>query len=783
MSAKVARSMLKGGLKLLVSVMGLLLTAAGSAAQLDWPSFNSTVIDADNSGDCKAAGDIDGDQMPDLVVGGMPAEGLSWYHYPTWRKTLIARPSQEFTTDCALGDVDADGVLDIVVPDGESGDNLKWFRNPAPAGDPFAAEQWQVHTIGQIGGWGKDVHLADFDGDGRLDVATRHHGAIMIFFQDPTNAWSRQPLPATSLGGEGLGSGDIDGDGAVDLVISGAWLRNPGGASARTADLWTELAIGEAPGNFKALIADLDGDGAMDVAFSSSEDTADVQWWSQPSEPGGSWSGHVAVENFERGHTLRAADMDNDGDLDLVLAHMHTAATHEVLVLENVDGRATRWLKHVIDTTGLHNGVVADIDNDSDMDIFGANWVGNPPVRLWVNRLDPNLGPLPLDRWTPIRITRWAERTFGLGFADVNDDGVDDIIAGPSVYLNPGADMTADWERLSLPSGMHAFGAAQLTNEGPLELLAQRSDDELELHALTRRGTEGWTWRSRHLGSVPLASHDLGAQGYRLAQLEAGGPPEIVLSSGDGLYYFAAPDARAATEPWRSVHVSANPSDEGVAVGDIDGDGLLDLAATTGEGKGVEWYRSPGSGGGQWASHRVGEFSEAVYPDRIEIADLSGDGRPDLIVSEENGEASGAETFWWEQPERPDRDFWPRHLLTVRGTTNSLDVADFNRDGVVDIVTAEHRGGRRVIIWRNEGAGSFTPQEVSRGRESHLGAQAHDLDDDGDLDLVSIGYDESDVWLWRNDAIQIAGLNVVGDMAPAHAWLRKLKQYFAGILY
>jgi len=114
-------------------------------------SFKQRVIDSTMAGDCKMVGDIDGDGFPDLVVGGMPGENLKWYHYPSWKKTPIAVPHTEFTTDGELGDVDGDGDLDIVVPDGTDDDNLKWFENPLPGGDPFNGSAWTRHSVGSIG--------------------------------------------------------------------------------------------------------------------------------------------------------------------------------------------------------------------------------------------------------------------------------------------------------------------------------------------------------------------------------------------------------------------------------------------------------------------------------------------------------------------------------------------------------------------------------------------------------------------------------------------------------
>lgn len=351
--------------------------------------FNLIQVDKGVAGDVKMVGDIDGDTFPDLVIGGMIDEKLNWYRYPGWQKTEIATANLEFTTDGALGDVDGDGDLDIVVPDGNFGDNLVWFQNPLPNGNPNQENQWARHSIGSVGDWAKDVELADFDDNGRLDVATRNQGQAMIFFQTGANSWSKMIFSGLSTGAEGMASGDIDGDTDVDLVLRGVWVRNPGGDPARTPGNWPQHTIGSAPNEFKALVADLNADGQADVLFSSSEATGDVNWWTPATaDPAGSWVKHSIYPSLQKAHTLQAADMDLDGDVDVVLAQMHTSSDQEIMIMENVNGQATSWQKQVVATGGLHNGVVADVGNDGDYDIYGANWTGNPPVKLWENQLD-----------------------------------------------------------------------------------------------------------------------------------------------------------------------------------------------------------------------------------------------------------------------------------------------------------------------------------------------------------------------------------------------------------
>ena len=91
------------------------LQSLQKAPLLSQANFEYAEVDSSISGDVKLVGDIDGDDKPDFVVGGMSGENLNWYRYPDWQKTYIATPSIEFTTDGELGDVDGDGDLDAVV--------------------------------------------------------------------------------------------------------------------------------------------------------------------------------------------------------------------------------------------------------------------------------------------------------------------------------------------------------------------------------------------------------------------------------------------------------------------------------------------------------------------------------------------------------------------------------------------------------------------------------------------------------------------------------------------
>jgi len=138
------------------------------------------------------------------------------------------------------------------------------------------------------------------------------------------------------------------------------------------------------------------------------------------------------------------------------------------------------------------------------------------------------------------------------------------------------------------------------------------------------------------------------------------------------------------------------------------------------------------------------------------LADINLDGRLDAIVGLENSK----DLFWFEAPEDPLQT-WSRHQLgTITGMGFSMDIGDFDNDGDPDMVIGEHRGQgeNRVIIFENQNKGMNWVEHVvdsapTKEIDHHDGTQVVDIDYDGDLDIISIGWYNPKVWLYENKAI------------------------------
>ena len=116
-----------------------------------------------------------------------------------------------------------------------------------------------------------------------------------------------------------------------------------------------------------------------------------------------------------------------------------------------------------------------------------------------------------------------------------------------------------------------------------------------------------------------------------------------------------------------------------------------------------------------------------------------------IFVTEErfSGNNPHAYLYWFKGLKSEEQLLWERIVLYQGYSLNNLDIGDIDNDGNIDIITAEHKGEEsKTLIFHNEVDGRFSTIHVDTAIEGHLGTKLYDLDNDGDLDIVSITWDQ-----------------------------------------
>lgn len=758
------------------------LLLAVPAQALDW---TPATIDPDFSGDDKAVADIDLDGRPDVFGGtssGNSSDALRWWRQISpaqWEEhVIVSGGSYNFTTEMQAADIDGDGDPDAVVFDYNSV-RLGYYRNPrTPAGDPTQQGQWTWQEIGAItSADAHNIYVGDVNGDGRLDVFIKGQyggsGDAEIWVQSAPTQFVRTSLPSSS-GGEGNAMGDIDNDGDLDLVTAVSsspycrWYENDGAGGGWTAHDGPNTGNGD----LAIRVADVDGDYRSDIVVSHSENCGNVSVFSAADPRNGTWSERVVYSTTSCGwHTLQVEDVDKDGRPDILAAQMHG----QVMVFYNPGRDAVGdWVSDQLATDGIHTGVLADVDRNGGLDVLGCNYDGDTPVglRYWQS----GAPPFALDAWSYLEIASSGQgndniQNFGLAWADVDRDGALDIVSGHHWWRNPGGDMAAAWARTAIAPDHIVCAALDVDGDASSDVIAM-STDGTQLFWYEATATDGAAWAQRkNFGSMPPTTESGygGSQGQRVADLEPGGHLEFVIGSSDGsgggnagVYYFVIP-ADPVNASWTRKRAATASQDESFAVGDVDRDGKIDIVyyGWAGSGAGnIRWARNPGDGSADWASSEVLDLSGLgwCWSSRLQLADLDRDGRLDVVAGGECDEA-----LWVRQPADPNSAPWAASATATiwapSGGSHTLDVADIDRDGDVDVYVAEHQGDTALRIYPSDGAGALgSPVELYRGgdRDNHIGGLV-DLDRDGDLDIVNLSWTSGDrIMVWRNDARRAA---------------------------
>ncbi|TAE30503.1 MAG: T9SS C-terminal target domain-containing protein [Candidatus Kapaibacterium sp.] len=654
----------------------------------------------------------------------------------------------------AFGDFNADNVIDWVAVNQFNNTIVTALGDNTGAFTPLVANS----TRATVGTFPVQVLTADVNNDGRLDAVALNSGGgangIAVFLNTLGTGQLNTPVTyATGANPQSIALGDVDADADLDIVS----IENSGGAVIRYNNGSGVFATNSATfptgtGQGFLRLADVDNDGDLDMVIAQSVGGVTVRL----NDGLGNFNGTAVGSPYAGAGAISVdmGDIDNDTDLDMIV----TLATGS-LVLRTNNGIASGNFSTIaamfpISVSPQH-AVFTDVNGDTNLDIVAtsapvAGQAGALTVMLgngagaFGNAANAPFGTLADPR--------------GFALADVDGDGdLDVAVAHQGVTSTVQILLNATQPRLvcngatdcGAPSYTRAISPQRNLNAAPNQTaMTWQFTEQITAATYTAIGSAQGPIRifGMMTGQRNIASG--GAWTYAMAATTATFNParrflngeEVMVTMTSAQASLARVNVRPFVYSYRtragvgpaifgnqefSPYASGtNPQD--VALGDVNGDGRVDMLAATGIG--IVRRLNDGTGNFNANSTTIPTIGSPVA---IALGDADNDGDLDIAVAG-GGNVSvllnngmGAFTTMMGFP------------LAVGG--NMVDIAwgDMNADGDLDLVLADRAASQIRLVNNNIDANAFSIGAATGIAGTPSALALSDFDNDGDLDVAA----------------------------------------------
>jgi hypothetical protein len=692
------------------------------------------------------AADIDSDGDDDLISMSQIDASVFWLE--NTRADGILSDQNFITsatvnpTSVATADLDRDGDLDVVIAS-DGGGVVAWYENLDALGTLGSSNLITTALLSV-----QAVETADVDRDGDLDllVASSQDNTVAWFANaDGTGTFGSQNTITTGvLSVSDLVIGDLDRDGDLDLVA----------ASVASTDQLHVFQNADGLGTFtlhqsfsdsastitSILLADLNNDADLDVV--ATFDGEDEVVWFRDFGLGFSSTPRVVSSAFARAESVAATDLDADGDLDLVASF---SDDNTLAWFENTNARGAFGNANILSTrtTQIQRALAADFDHDGDTDVISLSGA-NGTLALHDNKSIHRNAAFA----EPVSVSESVLAGQYVTSGDLDGDGDIDLVSSSAFdsdtvwWENQNGDGLT-WRREPVQDRFDNMVArhlitADINGDGALDLI----------YSSTGSDEAGWFENVNDDGSSWVKNQVDRVNGGRVAagDIDSDGDIDLAVTGvrNDEVAWWENADGTGANWTKHSLMTSFDFS-EGIALGDLDRDGDMDIAAGAGTTAGqIVWWENSNDYATTWTLRLIDDTFN--FPRVVEILDIDRDGDMDIVAT-----GSGSRVAVWLN-ENGNATIWSKHKVEDNSiSVESLDFADFDADGDIDILGGSF-GDDEVVWWENvrSDATLWFVHQIVDNFDGVKAVSAADINSDGDVDVVALGGIGDMLGYWEN---------------------------------
>jgi uncharacterized protein (TIGR03437 family) len=636
----------------------------------------------------------------------------------------------------------------------------------------------------QIGPNVAGVLAADFNRDGKPDLAVAYQGgtspgAVEIFLNNGDGTFANPVKYTVGTAPISMATLDLNHDGILDLVVADAGGSTSGavyvllGKGDGTFTTAGSYAVGKNP--LSVTIADFNGDGNPDLAVTAADNTVTILLGAG----NGAFSRGSSFQTGTSPQYIAAGDVNHDGKLDLVVANEGDQTVSVFLG----DGKGGFQLASTYVTSYEPNSLIlTDFNGDGNLDIIqglgDARGFGAGPNSWNIDTLLGNGDGA--FRGATSRTVPGAQvvGTF-LATGDFNGDGKIDAILndkfGGNLYLFSGdgkggfqAPATID----SLATGGSQTGptgavAADFNGDGRLDLaVTEQFAGQVAVLLNSAAGLQlSGTFSSGGAAPGPIVAADFNGDG-KLDLAVVNAPSDDRTTPGNLSVFFG--DGNGNFQLAHTYSAGSLPSS--LAAADLNGDGKPDLVVTDESDPYVN-PRAPGAvyvflNDGKGGFQTPTKLTVGTYPFSVFIGDLNGDGVPDLVVASENASAAYTLSVLLGTG---NGSFQPPVSVSTQYGPSGVAIKDFNGDGKADLVVSHCCGATDMTYLQGNGDGTFLPEAHFNGGANPFAVAVADLNGDGKPDLIVGGTSPLSVTPLLNNAVPAAASPIAVTSAASYA--------------